>query len=150
MTVNELLTHLDAVRRTSRGYLARCPAHADRSPSLSIAEGKRGVLLRCWAACSLDAICDALHITKRELFYGQATDPTTVRAAQRQRERKRAKERAQHVALGATADALRAAETFIASRRGLDISNFSDAQLDGELQALAECYALLDSERTHE
>jgi putative DNA primase/helicase len=49
-------------RRIRRGWIARCPAHDDRDPSLSIADGIDGrVLLTCFAGCSWAAIRDALH-----------------------------------------------------------------------------------------
>lgn len=54
-------------------WMARCPAHGDKTPSLSVAEGDRGrVLLHCFAGCSFDKICVALDIDKRELL--QADD----------------------------------------------------------------------------
>ena len=36
------------------GYVAtaRCPAHTDRTPSLSIRQGDRGILVTCFAGCS--------------------------------------------------------------------------------------------------
>jgi DNA primase len=50
-------------------FLARCPAHPDRSPSLSIAEGANGrVLLHCFAGCSLDAILAALSLSMSDFF----------------------------------------------------------------------------------
>lgn len=69
MTVEDLLPRLDAVRRSSRGFVARCPAHADKSPSLAIKEGERGLLVKCWAGCTLQEICVALGIEQRELFF---------------------------------------------------------------------------------
>jgi hypothetical protein len=49
--------------------MARCPAHDDRTPSLSIAQGDDGrVLLKCHAGCTHRAIVDALDIEERELF----------------------------------------------------------------------------------
>jgi hypothetical protein len=48
-------------RRSGRGWVARCPAHRDRHPSLSIAEGADGrLLLRCFAGCNCSAIRNAL------------------------------------------------------------------------------------------
>jgi putative DNA primase/helicase len=39
-------------RRAGATWMARCPAHDDRSPSLSISSGKDGkVLVRCHAGC---------------------------------------------------------------------------------------------------
>jgi putative DNA primase/helicase len=50
--------------RSGRGYMARCPAHDDRSPSLSLADSADGadsrVLVRCHAGCSQDAVITAL------------------------------------------------------------------------------------------
>jgi len=41
--------------------MARCPAHDDRSPSLSLGEGQGGrLLLHCFAGCSFEAVRDAL------------------------------------------------------------------------------------------
>lgn len=43
-------------------WSARCPAHDDASPSLSIGQGERGVLLKCFAGCTVEAVCRALGI----------------------------------------------------------------------------------------
>ena len=49
-------------RRSGHGWVARCPAHRDRHPSLTIADGAEGrLLLRCFAGCSWSAIQDALR-----------------------------------------------------------------------------------------
>jgi putative DNA primase/helicase len=48
-------------RRAGRTWMARCPAHEDRSPSLSIAMGKDGkVLVRCHAGCDQRDLIAAL------------------------------------------------------------------------------------------
>lgn len=42
---------------------ARCPAHDDHSPSLSLADGERGrLLLKCHRGCSYEAIRNALDL----------------------------------------------------------------------------------------
>src|SRR5215470_16924544 len=65
MTVETLLARLEHVRRTPRGWSARCPAHHDRSPSLSIAEGAGGrVLLHCFAGCDYAAVARALGVAQ--------------------------------------------------------------------------------------
>jgi putative DNA primase/helicase len=47
----------------------RCPAHDDRTPSLSIAEGDNGIpLLHCFAGCSNDQILDALGRTWSDYY----------------------------------------------------------------------------------
>ena len=56
-------------RRSASGWHARCPAHDDQRPSLSIGIGRRGcVLIRCWAGCETPTILDALGLTWRDLF----------------------------------------------------------------------------------
>lgn len=50
-------------------FEARCPAHDDRAPSLSVAVGADGrVLLHCHAGCSADAIVDALGLRMADLY----------------------------------------------------------------------------------
>jgi hypothetical protein len=49
--------------------MARCPAHDDRTPSLSIAQGDDGrVLLHCHAGCEHRAIAAALDLNEQDLF----------------------------------------------------------------------------------
>jgi hypothetical protein len=49
-------------RRVGNGWIARCPAHDDRNPSLSLSTGKDGkVLLRCHAGCNQAQVIDALR-----------------------------------------------------------------------------------------
>ncbi len=51
------------------GWQARCPAHDDQKPSLSIGEGADGrALLNCHAGCTLEQICDALDLSPGQLF----------------------------------------------------------------------------------
>lgn len=66
----EALASLVAARRTGPGtWQARCPAHQDRLPSLSIREGNDGrILLHCFAGCSHMSIAAALGLNVRELF----------------------------------------------------------------------------------
>jgi putative DNA primase/helicase len=46
----------------------RCPAHADRTPSLHVEQGARGVVLRCYAGCETSAIVAELGLTLGDLF----------------------------------------------------------------------------------
>jgi len=49
-------------RKSGHRYLARCIAHKDKSPSLSITDGADGrVLVHCFAGCSQDAVIAALR-----------------------------------------------------------------------------------------
>ena len=53
-----------------------CPAHADRTPSLSVTLGRRAVLVHCFAGCSNVAVIEALGsngIAASYLFHGRGT-----------------------------------------------------------------------------
>jgi 5S rRNA maturation endonuclease (ribonuclease M5) len=73
--LEDILAKLDGARRSGDGWAARCPAHDDRSPSLTIGEGDDGrVLLHCQAGCTLDAICAALGLDLADLFPPKQTN----------------------------------------------------------------------------
>ena len=64
-----VLAQLKGVRASLRGWVACCPAHADRHPSLSIGVGEQGqVLLKCFARCPLERIVEAMGLTLEDLF----------------------------------------------------------------------------------
>lgn len=75
MDIEQVLGQLELVRKASSGgWTARCPAHDDRNPSLSVAEGRDGkVLLHCHAGCEYEAIADALGVR------GGSSVPAAVR-----------------------------------------------------------------------
>jgi hypothetical protein len=74
--VDNILQHFDKVRRTGPGtYLARCSAHNDRGPSLSVRERDDGViLLHCFAGCEVHDILAAVGLDIGALFPERAVD----------------------------------------------------------------------------
>ena len=61
--------------RTGATWMARCPVHEDRSPSLSISAGKDGkVLVRCHAGCDQRDLIAALQERGLWKTTGQASD----------------------------------------------------------------------------
>jgi hypothetical protein len=48
-------------RRSGSGWMARCPAHHDCSPSLSVRELHGKILIHCFAGCSQDDVIAALR-----------------------------------------------------------------------------------------
>ena len=66
--IDSILQKLIGVRRQGTGYQAKCPAHEDDKPSLSISEKDGKVLIHCHAGCALEDICGALAIEKKDLF----------------------------------------------------------------------------------
>lgn len=63
LTLEIVLARLDGVRRRGAAqWTARCPAHDDREPSLSVTTGTGGrVLLYCHAGCTFSEIRQALR-----------------------------------------------------------------------------------------
>jgi hypothetical protein len=51
---------LERAKQTSAGFIACCPAHDDREPSLSIADGDKGPVVHCHAGCEQGSVLDAL------------------------------------------------------------------------------------------
>ena len=68
--INDVLGRLHGVTCEREGqWQARCPAHEDKNPSLSVGIGDDGrVLLDCKAGCSFDAVVQALGLRKADLF----------------------------------------------------------------------------------
>jgi hypothetical protein len=87
--VDLLLSRLERVRKCGRGYIAKCPAHDDRSASLSVAEGDDGrALLRCFATCTPLEVVQAVGLTLADLFVAPVADMSPAgRAARREAKR---------------------------------------------------------------
>jgi hypothetical protein len=70
MTAEALLSQLQQVRQSSPGnWVASCPAHEDRTPSMTIRELDDGrVLVHCFAGCSAREILHAAGLDFSVLF----------------------------------------------------------------------------------
>ncbi|MBE7562242.1 hypothetical protein H7F10_04560 [Acidithiobacillus sp. HP-6] len=68
--INKVLSSLDSVKKTAPDrWMAKCPAHNDRRPSLSVRETEDGtVLLHCFAGCGAQEITSALGLSGSDLF----------------------------------------------------------------------------------
>ena len=65
MSASQLVERLEGVRKTgSAKWIARCPAHEDKSPSLAIRECDDGTtLIHCFAQCPPREILHAIGPT---------------------------------------------------------------------------------------
>jgi putative DNA primase/helicase len=80
----ENLARALGARRTGSTWMARCPAHEDREPSLSISAGPDGkVLVHCHAGCDQHDVVAALR--RRDLW--EATGRIAGRYARRHQDR---------------------------------------------------------------
>lgn len=67
--LTNILNRLQKVRKlTANRYIARCPAHQDGRPSLSLSEKDDKVLLHCFAGCHPTDILEAVGLSFDDLF----------------------------------------------------------------------------------
>ena len=63
-------------KRQGDGWQGCCPAHNDKTPSLSIHEGTDGrVLLKCHTGCGVENVVSALNLEMADLFPEKETKP---------------------------------------------------------------------------
>lgn len=65
---------------TRRGSQWTCPAHEDRSPSLSVSHHNGRVLLHCFAGCTADEVRRALGLEWDDMFDRKDRGPTNYPA----------------------------------------------------------------------
>ena len=70
MSAEKLLSLLHGVKKTGDNrWIARCCAHNDKSPSLSISECSDGrVLINCFAGCSAEEIVSSVGLRLSDLM----------------------------------------------------------------------------------
>lgn len=67
--IDKLLSRLDKVRRSGPdSWMACCPAHEDKSASLSIRHDGEKTLIHCFAGCSVHEIVGAVGLDVSDLF----------------------------------------------------------------------------------
>jgi len=78
----EFLPRLEGVKEQANGQaVARCPAHDDQTPSLSISPTSQRILLKCYAGCKFEDIVRAVGMEPQQFFA-----PKESRATDRKRE----------------------------------------------------------------
>lgn len=75
MDLHGILGMLKGVKgpRGNGEYTAKCPAHDDKQASLCLRTGEKGIVFKCQAGCSFDAICTALGVEKKDLFFNDGS-----------------------------------------------------------------------------
>lgn len=84
MPLHDLLNTLESVKKTGPArYIAKCPSHPDKRPSLTITEKDDGVvLIKCWAGCGAADILSAVGLDW-DALYPERTDDHRGRAIKR-------------------------------------------------------------------
>lgn len=81
MSAAALIDRLSGVRRTGDGrWIAKCPAHQDRSPSLSVRELQDGrTLVHCFGGCEVAAVLAAAGVQFDALFPPRSSADHAIR-----------------------------------------------------------------------
>lgn len=83
--IEKLLPRLAQAKQIAPGkWIALCPAHDDRRPSLSIRETDDGtVLLKCWSGCGGADIVEAVGLRLHDLFPRRLENRRALRPGER-------------------------------------------------------------------
>lgn len=91
--IDDILSRLSKVKPAGNGkWTACCPAHDDRSPSLSVKECDDGkILIKCWAGCQTEEIMKSIGMKMIDLappsLKGQCRDASKQKHSAREIER---------------------------------------------------------------
>jgi hypothetical protein len=68
--IDTFLSKLEKVTPKGRGkWVARCPAHGDKNPSLSITQTDDDrILIHCFSGCSVSQILDSIGLNFEDLY----------------------------------------------------------------------------------
>ena len=79
--IDLILAKLDGVKRQRKGWIARCPAHDDHTPSLSVGESSNGSpLLYCFAGCDPADVLAAIGLSWRDVLPDRGDMSPAVRS----------------------------------------------------------------------
>ena len=141
MTLPDFLLKLNGVKPTHGHWKARCPAHDDREPSLSVAQGDEDrILLHCFAGCDPQAICASLGLTLTDLFPEDDCSSRRGSLAALPPRRLNYRDLAFQFELHAL-DCERQAEAILTEAKGVDCAAWTDADWDAA-QSVSRAYEL--------
>ena len=69
MNAEDVLDRLERATGGKGKWMARFPAHRDKSPSLAIKEAEDRVLIHCFAGCETTDVTAAIGLNVADLFY---------------------------------------------------------------------------------
>jgi hypothetical protein len=63
MNIDQAAEYFGGVQwRGTQRFIARCPAHQDKSPSLSVREGHTNIMVKCFAGCTFFEVAAAVGL----------------------------------------------------------------------------------------
>jgi len=74
MMIDQILERLHKVHKNGSGYMACCPAHEDKNPSLRVTERDDKILIKCFSGCETRDIVSAIGLELKDLFADSGLD----------------------------------------------------------------------------
>ena len=71
MNAQDVLDRLEKVTGSKGKWIACCPAHQDKSPSLAVTEADDRVLVHCFSGCDTQDVTVAIGLNVADLFYNK-------------------------------------------------------------------------------
>ena len=71
MNAKDVLDRLKKVTGSKGKWMACCPAHQDKSPSLAVTETDDRVLVHCFSGCDTQDVTAAIGLNVADLFYNK-------------------------------------------------------------------------------
>ena len=71
MNAQDVLDRLEKVTGSKGKWIACCPAHQDKSPSLAVTETDDRVLVHCFSGCDTQDVTAAIGLNLADLFYNK-------------------------------------------------------------------------------
>jgi hypothetical protein len=70
MRIEDFLSRLQKVKKTGpNNWIACCPAHDDKNPSLTVGVGDNGgIIVKCFPGCSFEEIISSLGLQAHEMM----------------------------------------------------------------------------------
>ena len=80
MSIDDFLAKLEGVQAGGGGWVARCPAHGDDNPSLSVSRGEDGrILIHCHAGCSAEEVVQSMGLKMSDLMPANERPSRTIK-----------------------------------------------------------------------
>lgn len=134
MNLDPIRSRLEGVRGSDASFTAKCPAHEDRDPSLSVTDKGDRIVLHCHAGCETRDVLEAIGMGWDDVY--AESRPTRIKPSLRVSEKR-------HIARAHDIDftVLQLAET---ARTPEDAKRIKQAK--AKLKAIAERYGMEEFE----
>jgi putative DNA primase/helicase len=113
----KVLGRLENVTGRCGKWMACCPAHEDKTPSLAISETDDRVLIHCFAGCATEDVIATIGLSLADLFYNKLYDNKLTEGRRRRYQEALITERLQVAIINSAERNERSLTTFEQERR---------------------------------